>query len=186
MTIATIGVGVDTVPGALGAIERGVERGLHLGAQVYMSRSGECVADFAAGEARAGVPMTPESLVTWFSMTKPAVAVAVAQQWERGALALDDPVATHIPEFAQAGKHTITLRHLLTHTAGIRGADLMHSDAPGDAYWDEVIAAIFGVEPEEERGGQGVGNERHGAAGGDDAMRHCPRWRPPRRRRRST
>jgi CubicO group peptidase (beta-lactamase class C family) len=150
MTIATIGVGADTLPGALGAIQRGVERGLHLGAQVYVSRSGECVADFGAGEARAGVPMSPESLVTWFSMTKPTVAVAVAQQWERGALALDDPVAAHIPEFAQAGKHTITLRHLLTHTAGIRGADLMHSDAPGDAYWDEVIEAICGVEPEED------------------------------------
>ena len=40
MTIATTGIGADAIPGALGAIERGVERGLHLGAQVYVSLRG--------------------------------------------------------------------------------------------------------------------------------------------------
>ena len=137
------------IPGAVAAINGGIERGLHLGAQVYVSLKGEPVADLGIGEARAGVPMTPESMVTWFSMTKPSVAVAVAQQWERGRLEIDDRVADHIPEFAQQGKDAITLRHLLTHTAGIRPADLFQSDAPGDAYWEEVIEAICGVEPED-------------------------------------
>jgi CubicO group peptidase (beta-lactamase class C family) len=146
--LATIGNGAEVLPGALATITEGVERGLHLGAQVYVSLSATRVASFGVGDARAGVPMTSDSLVTWFSMTKPTVAVAVAQQWERGNLELDDRVADHIPEFAQRGKHAITLRHLLTHTAGIRGADLLHSEAPGDAYWDEVIEAICGVEPE--------------------------------------
>ena len=67
--------------------------------------------------------MTPDSMVVWFSMTKPSVAVSVAQQWERGALELDDPVVRHLPEFGAHGKDSITLRHLLTHTAGIRAAD---------------------------------------------------------------
>ena len=143
------GVGADAISGAVAAINGGIERGLHLGAQLYVSLDGEAVANLGVGEARAGVPMTPESMVTWFSMTKPSVAVAVAQQWERGNLEIDDRVADHIPEFAQQGKDAITLRHLLTHTAGIRTADLFHSDAPGDAYWEEVVEAICGVEPED-------------------------------------
>ena len=149
MSAPTSGSGADAIPGAVAAIAGGIDRDLHLGGQVYVSLKGAPVADLGIGEARAGVPMTPESMVTWFSMTKPSVAVAVTQQWERGNLEIDDRVADHIPEFAQQGKHAITLRHLLTHTAGIRPADLFQSDAPGDVYWEEVIEAICGVEPED-------------------------------------
>jgi CubicO group peptidase (beta-lactamase class C family) len=92
--------------------------------------------------------MTPDSMVVWFSMTKPTVAVAVAQQWERGHLELDDRVVDHLPEFAAHGKDTITLRHLLTHTAGIRDADWVSSCAPGTAYWDETIAGMCAIAPE--------------------------------------
>jgi CubicO group peptidase (beta-lactamase class C family) len=92
--------------------------------------------------------MTPDSMVIWWSMTKPSVAVSVAQQWERGALELDDPVVRYIPEFGVHGKETITLRHLLTHTAGIRAADAISSTAPGDEYWDEIVAGICAIERE--------------------------------------
>ncbi len=142
------GSGAATVPGTVAVLTDGIDRGLHPGALLYASIDGTPVADLAVGEARAGTPMTPDSMVVWFSMTKPSVALAVAQQWERGVLELDDPVVRHLPEFAAHGKETITLRHLLTHTAGIRGADAAASTAEGDAYWDEVVAAICAVEPE--------------------------------------
>lgn len=144
------GTGADTIASALGAVTQGIERGLHLGAQVFVSIDGKPVADLGIGQARAGVPMTRDSMIVWWSMTKPTVAVAVAQQWERGALALDDRVADHLPEFAVNGKDTITLRHLLTHTAGIRAADAVTSTAPGNAYWDEIVAGICAIEPESE------------------------------------
>jgi CubicO group peptidase (beta-lactamase class C family) len=139
----------NALPRAAAVLESGIDRGLHLGAQGYVWYAGETVADFAVGEARAGVPMTTGSMVTWFSMTKPTVAVAVAQQWERGALAPDDPVARYVPEFAQHGKEGITLRHLLTHTAGIRAGDQVTSRAAIPAYWDEIVAGICAVEREE-------------------------------------
>jgi CubicO group peptidase (beta-lactamase class C family) len=93
--------------------------------------------------------MTRDSMVTWFSMTKPSVAVSVAQQWERGRLGLDDRVAEHVPEFGQRGKDRITLRHLLTHTGGFRGGDQVVSTGDLDTYWDEVVAGICAVEPED-------------------------------------
>ena len=126
------------------AILDGVRDGLHLGAQLYVSRHGEVIADAAAGESRPGRPLRRDDLVLWLSSTKPVAAVAIAQLWERGRLELDDPVARHVPEFAANGKGGITLRHLLTHTAGIR---LLNVGWPQDG-WDAIIARIAAMRPE--------------------------------------
>ena len=72
---------MTALPRATAVLDNGIRDGLHLGAQAYAWHAGDTVADFALGEARRGVPMTTGSLITWFSMTKPTVAVAVAQQW---------------------------------------------------------------------------------------------------------
>lgn len=119
-------------------IETGLAEGLHLGAQLYVSMDGEVVGDLAIGESRAGVTMRSDTLSLWLSAGKPVTAVAIAQQVEVGALSVDDAVAAHIPEFAPGGKEHITIRHLLTHTAGFRGADLL----PEDLGWQEMIARI--------------------------------------------
>src|SRR5688500_19012468 len=109
------------LPKTLAALRGGVGRGLHPGAQAYVSKAKKTVGDFAVGAARPGVPMRRDTLVLWMSAGKPAAAVAVAQLWERGRLDLDDPVAKHVPEFGARGKEAITVRHLLTHTGGFRG-----------------------------------------------------------------
>src|SRR5262249_3820760 len=111
------------LPATRGALEEGMDEGLHLGAQLHVALRGETVADAALGENRPGEPLTPDHLMLWLSSTKPGAAVAIAQLWERGLLELDDPVARHLPEFAAEGKEGITLRPLLTHTAGIRMLD---------------------------------------------------------------
>ena len=110
------------LPRAFAEIESGTKAGLHIGAQVYVGQGGRVVADAGIGEARAGVAMQGDTLMPWMSATKPIVAICIGQLWERGLLALDDRVAQHIPEFGKHGKDAITIRHLLTHTAGIRGA----------------------------------------------------------------
>ena len=67
-------------------LQQGIADGAHVGAQLYVAHAGTVVADVAVGRARDGVAMTTDTLMTWFSMTKAVTAVAVAQQWERGAL----------------------------------------------------------------------------------------------------
>ncbi|MGA2583076.1 MAG: serine hydrolase domain-containing protein [Tepidisphaeraceae bacterium] len=124
-------------------IETRQTAGLHTGAQLYISRDGRAVADLAFGEARPGVPMRSDTIMLWLSSGKPLTAVALAKLWEAGRLDLDDPVAKFIPEFAAAGKEAITIRHLLTHTAGIRWADFSNSDD-----WDQIIAKICAARPE--------------------------------------
>ncbi len=64
--------------------------------------------------------MTEDTIFDAASMTKVlATAPAIMLLWERGALRLDEPVTTYLPEFGARGKNQITLRHLLTHTSGL-------------------------------------------------------------------
>jgi CubicO group peptidase (beta-lactamase class C family) len=126
------------LPRTTAAFERGRETGLHAGAQFYVSRGGEVVADSALGEARPGVPMRRNTITPWLSAGKPITAVAIAQLAGKSLLTYDDPVSRFLPEFGQAGKQLITLRHLLTHTAGFREADRI----PDNLTWDETIPRI--------------------------------------------
>lgn len=136
----------ETLPRTRAVLRRGMERGLHLGAQVYVSLDGKPVADFGVGEAKPGVAMTADTLMTWYSSTKPLTSMCVGQCWERGKLQLDDPVAKYVPEFAQHGKDRVTIRHVLTHTSGFPNADLaVRFKRP----WSEVIAAICAAKLEE-------------------------------------
>jgi CubicO group peptidase (beta-lactamase class C family) len=137
------------LPRTTAVIERGIEDGLHLGAQVYVAAAGEVVADAGIGQARAGLPMSTDQMVIWFSMTKPSVAIAIAQLWQRGELELDDRVVRFVPEFGAHGKDRITIRHLLTHTGGFRAGDKVESTAEDPAvWWSEIVAGVCAVEPE--------------------------------------
>lgn len=53
------------------------------------------------------------------SITKLFTALAAVQLIEEGRVGLSDPVARHLPEFGAAGKSTVTIQHLLTHTSGL-------------------------------------------------------------------
>lgn len=83
-------------------------------------------------------PLAPDTIFRIYSMTKPVTAVAVLMLYEEGRFLLGDPVSRYLPEFAdmqvytgdgqrRAAKHAITIKQLLTHTAGLTYDD----DAPG-------------------------------------------------------
>jgi len=126
------------LPRTLASLDDGVATGLHLGGQIHLRQQDRTIADVGFGEVRPGEAMTPEHLVPWLSASKPITAVAIAQLWERNLLDLDDPVARHIPEFASGGKDAVTVRHLLTHTGGIRALNLGWPKAS----WEAVLAKV--------------------------------------------
>lgn len=82
---------------------------------------------WAAGFGRAGLEparaATPDTLYRIASITKLFTATAILQLRDAGKLRLDDPLATHLPWFrigrAHADAPETTIRHLLTHTAGL-------------------------------------------------------------------
>jgi CubicO group peptidase (beta-lactamase class C family) len=66
-----------------------------------------------------GVAITPETVFESGSVAKQFTAAAVLLLAQDGRLSLDDDVRRHLPEVPDFGRR-ITLRHLLTHTSGLR------------------------------------------------------------------
>lgn len=95
------------------------------GAALALVYRGELVVDIWAGQysnKAAGlerVDWQGGTLVNVFSAGKGLVALCVLQLVAEGKLHLDEPVASVWPEFAQAGKASVTLRQLLCHRAGL-------------------------------------------------------------------
>jgi CubicO group peptidase (beta-lactamase class C family) len=132
------------LPRTTEVIQAGMEASLHWGAQVAVSRQGQFVAELALGKVQPGKPLLRDSLMLWLSSTKPVVAAAVLQLAERGRVDLEDPVVRYIPEFAPRGKDCVTLRHLLTHTAGLRWVDLGWPQTT----WQQIIARLCAAKME--------------------------------------
>ena len=94
------------------------------------------------------LPVTGETLFQIGSITKSFTAMAVMRLVEMGALQLDIPVRTYIPEFKVADEGAAagaTLRHLLTHTGGWEG-DLFLDTGAGDDALSRYVAAMAGLE----------------------------------------
>ena len=83
-------------------------------AQLCVYWRGAPVVDLAGGP-----DMRRDSLTGVFSATKGISAMCIALLVQRRRLDLDAAVATYWPEFAQAGKQSITVRELLSHQAGL-------------------------------------------------------------------
>ncbi|MEU9338950.1 serine hydrolase domain-containing protein [Streptomyces sp. NPDC048290] len=66
------------------------------------------------------VPMTVATPFDVASLTKLCTAVAAVQQIERRRLGIDARVGAYLPEFRALARHGVTVRHLLTHTSGLR------------------------------------------------------------------
>jgi CubicO group peptidase (beta-lactamase class C family) len=149
--------------------------GGHLGAVAVVVRGDRVVYAQAFGHrdlARRDA-MRQDSIFRIYSMSKPIASVALLMLMEEGRLTLDDPVSRHLPEFAgqqlmsggtpsapqlRAPARPLTLRHLLTHTAGFatRGDDPAHAllaaAAPSGAttlegYARRVAAVPLAAEP---------------------------------------
>lgn len=130
---------MSEVPVVEALLEEGIETGLHLGGQLFVSRAGQPIVDMAFGN------ISPDSLMHWFSASKPFAALAIAQLWERGLLCLDDCAAEYVPDFAAHDKGDITLRHVLTHTGGFRSrVDLEW----GGIAWEEAITRVCAARKE--------------------------------------
>ncbi|NGO06334.1 beta-lactamase family protein [Streptomyces sp. HC44] len=131
-------VGLD--PAALHRLDRYfarlVDDGRLPGYLVSVARHGRVAHLTAYGlrDREAGLPVATDTIWRIYSMTKPVMSVAALMLQEEGLLGLDDPVARHLPAFAEPrvyvdgsgpglrtrpAEEPIRIRHLLTHTAGL-------------------------------------------------------------------
>jgi len=98
-----------------------IASGAEPGAAVSVWHDGKCVVDLAGGwrdNARTR-PWTTHTLAMVYSTGKPVAALAALTAAKKGLLTLDDPVVRWWPEYGRQGKEGTTLRHILSHTAGV-------------------------------------------------------------------
>jgi len=105
-------------------VEAAIEAGSMPGAVALAGHRGRIVYRKAFGQravAPAAEPMTLDTIFDAASLTKVvATTTAVMMLVEEGRLRLTDRVSAHVPDFGRYGKDAITVRHLLTHTSGLR------------------------------------------------------------------
>ncbi len=117
-------------------LESYVAEGRIPGAAIQIVRDGRVVLHDAVGyqDREARIPMQPDTIFRIASQTKAVVSVAILMLQEEGRLLIGDPVGKYLPEWQETtvaignetggydvvpAERAITLRDLLTHTAGI-------------------------------------------------------------------
>jgi CubicO group peptidase (beta-lactamase class C family) len=129
-------------------LERFVAQGELVGAVALIARDGRAVYVEAVGQRdrEAGSPMRTDAIFRIASQTKALVSVAAMMLQEDGALLITDPVGRYLPEYTAttvavpreaggydvvAARRPVTIRDLLTHTAGVG-----YGNGPGEDRWE--------------------------------------------------
>lgn len=104
---------------------------------------------YGLSDREANTPATAETVYQIGSVTKQFTAAALMRLVEQGRVSLDDEITTHLPDFPTQGK-TVTIRHLLNHTSGIRSytSFLRLSDSMAvSVIYDSIKAQPFDFDP---------------------------------------
>ncbi|KNC86166.1 beta-lactamase [Sphaeroforma arctica JP610] len=109
--------------GVLDPIKKNFEEGYEIGGHFTVYRKGEKVVDITFGypDDSFTTPYAKDTVQLVFSSTKFVCAMAMAMLVDRGLLAIDEPIATYWPAFAQNGKESVTVGDLMSHAGGVHG-----------------------------------------------------------------
>ena len=102
-------------------LDRLVAEGKEIGVQVCAWQGEEQIVDCWSGLANeeTGEKVDADTLFNVYSVSKAVTATAMHIQVERGLVDYDAPLAHYWPDFAQAGKGDVTVRHVLSHVSGV-------------------------------------------------------------------
>lgn len=128
-----------------------VASGRDPGCAAAVVRDGVVELDHAAGTVDGRRPWASDTLVMTYSVAKPFAALAVLDAVADAALDLDAPVASVWPDYAVAGKGVTTVRHVLSHQAGLPA----FPEAAGEVAYDdreELVALLAAATPVHEPG----------------------------------
>jgi CubicO group peptidase (beta-lactamase class C family) len=141
---ATLRSAIDAI------VEAPIKAGKVAGASVAVAQRGQTVVakSYGAADLELDAPMPADASFEIGSVTKQFTAASILLLAERGQLSIDDDLHKFLPEYPTYGER-ITIRHLLTHTSGIKGytelpefGDLMKLKKPV-----ETLVTLFGGKP---------------------------------------
>lgn len=134
----TSGAHATLAEGPVAAVSIGVKRGNDL----LLAKG------YGQADIENGVPATAETVYRIGSITKQFTVAAVMQLVEAGKIGLDVSMTEYLPDYPTQG-HEVTIRHLLTHTSGIKsytGLEAWRPKMTLDLSDDELVA-LFKDEP---------------------------------------
>ncbi len=116
-----------------------------VGAGFAAMHDGRMVVDLWGGDAAPGQLWQRDTLQIIYSGTKGLMAACILKLIEQEKIGLDDKIAKYWPEFAQHGKGSVRLRHVVSHGAGLPGvtSELTAHDLPDY----EKIEALLAAQP---------------------------------------
>ncbi len=152
-----VGLSTEDVEAIWRSVVTFYKSGLHPAIALCIRRRGEIILDRAIGHARGNSPQdpegtplvkaTPDTLYNFFSGSKSVTAMLIHLLQQEEQLHVDEPVATFIPEFAKRRKHSITIRDVLTHRAGIPPTPEEAIDLDLISKPEEIVRAFCDLEP---------------------------------------
>ena len=124
--------------GPVAALSIGVKRG----DQLLLAKG------YGEADVENAVPATAETVYRIGSITKQFTAAAIMQLVEGGKIGLEDSITDHLMDYPTQG-HKVTIRHLLTHTSGIKSYTELEALRPKMTLdlTDEELLAVFKDEP---------------------------------------
>ncbi|MEZ5238778.1 MAG: serine hydrolase domain-containing protein [Microthrixaceae bacterium] len=122
------------------------------GAAVAVYHRGEPVVDLWGGSRTEEEPWQADTVAMCFSTTKGVASTALHILADRGLVDYDAPVAEYWPEFAANGKESVTVRHVLTHSAGLHRIRSIVDSGDRLLDWDYMTTALAAAAPAYEPG----------------------------------
>jgi CubicO group peptidase (beta-lactamase class C family) len=122
------------------------------GVTVAVEQRGDLIVakGYGMADLESSVPASIETVYRIGSITKQFTALGIMQLIEQGKMSLDDEITKFLPDYPTQG-HRVTIRHLLTHTSGIKSYTSL-----GPKFWNETsridqtndqMLALFKNEP---------------------------------------
>ncbi len=130
------------------AFRENFDRGTEVGASFAATLNGKIVVDIWGGykDAAKTQAWEQDTLVNVYSTTKVMAALCLHILIDRKMVELDAPVAKYWPDFAQAGKENVLVRHVLSHSSGITRFD--EKIKVQDLYdWEKMCNMLASQEP---------------------------------------
>ncbi|MDC0558788.1 beta-lactamase family protein [Candidatus Izimaplasma bacterium] len=128
--------------------ENNFGKGMENGASFSVTIEGETVIDLWGGHVnKAKTKLWEEdTIVNVYSTSKFVTAICVLILADRNLIDIEAPVTKYWPEFAQAGKESITIANLLSHTSGLPGFD-EQIDITDFYDWEKITTALSVQKP---------------------------------------
>jgi len=131
-TVGNTGLLTDSLEYAEKVLQQYIDSGSRAGISAIVFKNSEVAfrKNYGLANVESKIPITDSTIFRIYSMSKPVTAVTLMTLYDEGKFSLDDPVSKFIPWFAdiqvynkatgksEPQKQPITVRHLLTHTAG--------------------------------------------------------------------